>query len=358
MAQQIAAAEQRVIEAVHSATRRTHDNGQPRCDPLATALREIAMLRWSVKLIGVRIASELYAAQKAGEKAEIPDAPPRIGLISKLCCQGDIESRWFRYWCGQLQMVPLYSRKLWEYAFVLHTLWEAGQLQEGHSGLGFAVGSEPLPSFFVSRGLNVLATDLDFADQRAVAWRQSGQHSAAAETLFKPDLVDKLRFVDACRFRAVDMNAIPTDLYGSFDFCWSMCAFEHVGSIKLGLEFVRNSIRCLKPGGLAVHTTEFNLERGDTIDNWPTVLFQRCHIEELGRLLAADGHELVTVNYDPGDGMLDLFVDPPPHPWDASPHLPFHSASPHMRHSIDGFPVTPIGLIVRAGVEPSDVYAR
>src|SRR6266851_5360016 len=275
---QIKAAERRVIEAVHSSPHRTHDNGQARCVPLATALREIAMLRWSVKLIGVKFASELYAAGKAGENAEIPNTPQRIGLTSKICCQADIESKWFRYWCGQLHVIPFYSRKLWEYAFVLHSLWEAGHLQEGRSGLGFAVGTEPLPSFFSSRGLNILATDLDPADERAPDWHQSGQHSAAIDNLFKPDLVDKLRFDETCRFRTVDMNEIPNDLYNCFDFCWSMCSFEHVGSIELGLEFVQNSLRCLNPGGLAVHTTEFNFEQGaETIDNWPTVLFQRRH---------------------------------------------------------------------------------
>ena len=38
-------------------------------------------------------------------------------------------------------------------------------------------------------------------------------------------------------------------------------------------------------GGVAAHTTEFNLESGDTIDNWPTVLFQAGHIAELERRL-------------------------------------------------------------------------
>jgi len=68
----------------------------------------------------------------------------------------------------------------------------------------------------------------------------------------------------------------------------------------------------------------------------------------LSRRLASDGHELVAVDYDTGLGMLDMFVDLPPYPWEGSPHLPFHPATPHMRHSIAGFPSTSIGLIVRA----------
>jgi hypothetical protein len=346
---QISESEKRVIETVYSSTRRTHDNGQPRGDPLADALREIAMLRWSIKLLGVKLTSELEA-NKSASQAEIPTKPQTIGLTSKVCCQSDIEAGWFRYWCGQLHVAPFYSRKLWEYAFVLQVLWEAGYVHAGHVGLGFAVGTEPLPSLFASRGLSIVATDLDLKDERSPHWHQSGQHSAAIEDLYKSDLVDKPTFLSACRFRAVDMNEIPNDLYRSFDFCWSMCSFEHVGSIERGLEFVRNSMKCLKPGGLAVHTTEYNFEIGDeTVDNCGIVLFQRRHIEELGRRLAVDGHVLGPVDYSSGSGMLDYFIDVPPYPfWSGSPHLPFHPQTPHMRFSIYGFPATVIGLIVRA----------
>jgi cyclopropane fatty-acyl-phospholipid synthase-like methyltransferase len=37
----------------------------------------------------------------------------------------------------------------------------------------------------------------------------------------------------ACRFRRADMNAMP-DTLGQFDFVWSACAFEHLGSIRQG----------------------------------------------------------------------------------------------------------------------------
>jgi SAM-dependent methyltransferase len=350
VSQQIRDSEKRLIESVYSSTRRTHDNGQPRGDPLADALREIAMLRWGVKLLGVKLASELYAAGKSGHQAEIPTKPQSIGLTSKICCQSDIEAEWFRYWCGQLHVVPIYSRKLWEYAFVLQVLWEAGYLDAGHAGLGFAVGTEPLPSLFASRGLSIVATDLDLKDQRTPQWHQSGQHSAAIEDLFKPDLVDRPTFLSACKFRAVDMTEIPNDFDNAFDFCWSMCSFEHIGSIERGLEFVQNSIKCLKPGGIAIHTTEYNFEIAhETADNCGIVLFQRRHIEELGRRLAVEGHMLRPVDFSSGSGMLDYFIDVPPYPfWDGSPHLPFHPETPHMRFSIFGFPATVIGLIVRA----------
>ena len=46
--------------------------------------------------------------------------------------------------------------------------------------------------------------------------------------------------------------AIDTDCHGQFDFVWSACAFEHLGSILNGLEFVVNSVKCLKPGGVVL----------------------------------------------------------------------------------------------------------
>lgn len=144
------------------------------------------------------------------------------------------------------------------------------------------------------------------------------------------------------------MNYIPADLYGRFDFCWSSCSLEHTGSISLGLAFVRNAMKCLRPGGIAVHTTEFNLDAGvETIDNWPTVLFRRHHFEALAAELAAGGHEMVPINYDAGSGVLDMFIDTPPFPHDPHPMLSYPDC-PHLRLNVDGFPATSIGIIIRA----------
>jgi len=225
----------------------------------------------------------------------------------------------------------------------------SGQARPRHQGLGFAVGNEKLPAYFASQSIEILATDLGQDDTRSKAWQDTKQHSKTLEQLFRPDLVSRDKFLNLCSFQSVDMNAIPTDLYGRFDFCWSMCSFEHLGSVERGLEFVRNSVQCLRPGGVAAHTTEFNFEPSEeTIDNWPTVLFQPRHLEELAKRLASDGHELLTVNFDPGAGLLDRFIDLPPYPHDPHPSLSY-PASPHLRLSVDGFPSTSVGLVVRAG---------
>ena len=77
------------------------------------------------------------------------------------------------------------------------------------------------------------------------------------------------------------MRQLPPDLDG-FNFTWSACAFEHLGSIKLGQEFIQNQMHCLRPGGVAVHTTEYNvLSNADTISEGETVLFRRRDVERI-----------------------------------------------------------------------------
>jgi len=344
---QVAEVEGLTLQRLFPSPRRVTEASQPNLDPLPFALRDLRNMRWDIKVLGSAIARHLYAAGQIG--GVVPDSPARISLTSKLCCQADIEQPWFHYWADQLKMAALYHRKVWEDAYVLQALWEAGLLEPGRRGLGFAVGTEALPAYFTGRGIEVLATDLETTDERSVAWKMSDQHVASLDQLYKPDLVSRAEFDRLCRYQPLDMNAIPPDLHGQFDFCWSVCSLEHVGSIEQGLQFVQNATRCLKPGGVGVHTTEFNLETGtETIDNWPTVLFQRKHIDDLGQRLAADGHELMAVDYDAGSGVLDGFVDLPPYKYEYHSTMPM-DRPPHLRLSVDGFPVTSIALIVRAG---------
>jgi len=46
------------------------------------------------------------------------------------------------------------------------------------------------------------------------------------------------------------MNEIPRSFDNQYDYCWSVCAFEHLGSIQKGLDFVKNAMNVLKPGEL------------------------------------------------------------------------------------------------------------
>jgi hypothetical protein len=137
------------------------------------------------------------------------------------------------------------------------------------------------------------------------------------------------------------MRAIPDDLTG-FDFCWSACSLEHLGSLEAGARFVEASLATLAPGGIAVHTTEFNVgSDGETIASGPTVLYRRQDILSLTARLERAGHQVAALDLDSGEGVLDQYVDVPP-----------YSQEPHLRVSCGKFATTSLALVIRAAPSP------
>lgn len=304
---------------------------------------------WNTKVMGSALARQRYAAGLAGPGLTAPAMPMHVGLEGGTCRQRDMEALWLHHWCRRLGMAPIYHRKVWEDTFVLQALWEAGMMEPGRRGLGFAVGRETLPSFFASQGVTVLATDLHAEDGRGRGWRETGQHSLSADMLHFPHIIGLDDFRARVSFEPVDMTSIPPSLTrGEFDFIWSVCSLEHLGSIEAGIEYVLQAMACLRPGGIAVHTTEFNVaNEGPTVETGGTVLFQRQHIETMMERLVAAGHIPAPMDFDPGDGILDAFVDLPPFAHlDGSLTMP---DTPHLRLSLGGHVATSIGMIIRAG---------
>ena len=246
-----------------------------------------------------------------------PSAAPRRPLVSALCTQSQHESEEFRAWCERMGESHSFSRKQWEFCFIAEALHERGLLRPGARGLGFAVGREPLAALFASYGCEVVATDLHTDAATAAGWSDTNQHASSLDALNDRGVCDPEAFRRLVTFRFVDMNAIPDDLVG-FDFVWSACALEHLGSIRQGEQFIHRAMQCLKPGGVAVHTTEFNVSFGRfTPDNCETVVFRRRDIERIASTLQADGHA-IELDLSEGDGELDRFVDLPPY---RRPHL-------------------------------------
>jgi SAM-dependent methyltransferase len=252
------------------------------------------------------------------------------------------------FWASELRITPHYNRKLWEFAYICQVLWSAGMLAPGKRGLGFGCGGEILPSLFVKYGASVLATDLDEAHPEAQGWIQTGQHSTGkVEVLRRADICADPAALERIDFRFVNMNDIPGELDGSFDFCWSTCALEHLGSRAKGIEFIENSLRTLKPGGVAVHTTEFllNEKEHDIIDNWPIVFYSGNDITALATSLTEKGYTVSPIDLDPGKGLLDGFYDIPPF-YSNSAGRVFDYGAAHLKVIGDGFAVTCIGIVV------------
>ena len=316
----------------------------PRRGNLNRALRNGEIANLNLKFFGYELARRLVA--------ELPvrdDTVARhVGLACKPSTQADMEGDWVAHWSAALGVPVIFHRKLWELAYVLQALHENGMLAEGRRGLGFGVGQEPIPSFLAARGVAVTITDLAAEVAQAHGWAATGQHALSAEQAFRHDLVDRAAFDRLVELRVADMNAIPADLVG-YDFCWSVCALEHLGSIANGLAFVENAMATLRPGGIAVHTTEFNIApAGPTIDHWPTVLFTAKHLTGLAERLRAAGHEVAPLDFDIGDKPMDRFIDLPP--W--SHDLPtewqrWHGPPAHLKIAFDGFVSTCFGLVIR-----------
>ncbi|MDY0116726.1 MAG: glycosyltransferase [Sulfurimonadaceae bacterium] len=256
-----------------------------------------------------------------------------------ICTQEELESKTYREWAKYLhESVTQMHRKLWEYCFIIDSLKNKGMLQSAKKGLGFAVGTEPLASAFCSFGVNITATDLDFSEASKQGWVETNQHAKNLEALNSRKICSEETFFDLCQFENVDMNNIPEHLR-DFDFIWSACALEHLGSISLGERFIYESLKCLKPGGFAVHTTEYNYSsNSETISNGPTVLFRRKDIERISRKLKSEGHEVFDMNFEGGTLVNDKFVDWPPY---------LNENNAHLKLVLDNYVITSIGIIIK-----------
>jgi hypothetical protein len=254
---------------------------------------------------------------------------------STLCRQEHFDHPVYPYWAHRLNVGVRYHRKNWEFVFICQALHERRKLQPGNRGLGFGVGREPLPALFAAHGCSVVGGDQPDEMARQSGWKRSNQHAIGKEALRFPNIVTDSIFDTLVAFRAVDMNHIPEDLTG-FDFCWSACALEHLGSIEAGFDFVENSLTCLKSGGVAVHTTEFNLSSDSvTIDNQPTVIFRAQDFRRLAARLEAKGHKVAPLDFRIGSGPIDRYIDVPP-----------YCENPHLRLLLSGFVSTSFGMII------------
>jgi hypothetical protein len=140
------------------------------------------------------------------------------------------------------------------------------------------------------------------------------------------------------------MNHIPDDLRG-FDFSWSSCALEHLGTLAAGADFVVAQMDCLRPGGVAVHTTEYLVSpSASTVEAGGTVFYRRSDIADLVDRLGRAGHT-IDMDYTLGTTPDDLHIDVPPY------------TDVHLRTQLGEYVTTSMALIVTKG-EPDHAGHR
>lgn len=296
----------------------------------------LGQLKINQALLAKRLADLEHLQGPRSEPVDVPDDrfPPHVR--SRLCTQAQLDETWFVRWSSAMGEKPLLHRKMWEFTYIAEVLDALDLLKPGNRGLGFGVGREPLIPMFASRGVEVVATDLAPEAKEAAGWIKSDQHAVGVEGMQRPDVCDPGKFRELVSWRPVDMTAIPSDLEG-FDFCWSACSLEHLGTLDSGLDFIENSISTLVPGGIAVHTTEFNLSSNDeTIEAGPTVIYRERDITALADRLQAMGHEVAALDLSRGDGLLDHYVDVPP-----------FKDEPVLRFLFAAYTLTSVAIVVR-----------
>lgn len=258
----------------------------------------------------------------------------------------DFDADWFKDRAREMDLeIDRYHRKIWEdvviaQVFVDHVLMPASaryrksKAPQNLSALGFGCGKEPIPKWLartecVSR---IIATDAPGINP---AWDATNQR---AHNLSDLGIGSDNKLVE---FREVDMNAIPEDLLiGEFDFTWSCGSFEHIGGINRGLEFFRSQMRCLKPGGIACHTTELNIDLDaiTTLEADNLSFFRFYDLMGLAGVLWENGDRLWSPDFKQGDTEIDRFVDRPP-----------YTAPYHLNIEIGEFVTTSVVLIATRG---------
>jgi 2-polyprenyl-3-methyl-5-hydroxy-6-metoxy-1,4-benzoquinol methylase len=267
-------------------------------------------------------------------------ALPKQNLQSCMCTERTLTSDDFQNWAEKLGEAPGHlHRKVWEWCFISQALQERGVLNSGKTGLGFAVGQEPLSAAFANCGANIVATDLFTAEAQANGWVETSQHASGYDAINNRGLCSDADLRRLVEFKFANMNDISPEFDGKFDFVWSSCSLEHLGTLEHGKQFILNAMKCLKPGGIAVHTTEFNTSSDSaTVESGDTVLYRACDIKDIARRLRAAGHS-IKIDWDHGSGVADGFVDLPPYK-----HVT------HLKLQIEKYVVTSIGLIIQKAI--------
>ncbi|MFC5401655.1 SAM-dependent methyltransferase [Cohnella soli] len=256
-------------------------------------------------------------------------------LQSQLCREQDFTMPWFTHACTKLRENMRFHRKLWEWCYIYEALRERDMLLPFRKGLGFGVGKEPLAAAFAAQGTEIVATDLDVDNAKTQGWVDTNQHANTLADLNGKGLCDPHQFANLVSYETADMNRISDKFTGQFDFTWSSCSFEHLGSIELGKRFIVNQMKCLRPGGVAVHTTEFNLTSNEETLEMPIlVIYRRKDIEAMADELRREGYR-ITIDYTAGAGPFESYVDLPP-----------YNNPVHLRLMLGQFVSTSIGLII------------
>jgi len=244
---------------------------------------------------------------------------------------------WGAVWDGMKNDKTMH-RKLWEWCAIAQSLEERGLLVPGRKGIGFAVGMEPLASLFAVRGVELIASDFH-GESANKSWEKTGQLGDSLTNIHWRGILPFEDFSAKVSYQNIDMRDLSHVPRQTYDFSWSSCSFEHLGSLEAGFQFLINSLDCLKPGGVAVHTTEFNVSSNeDTLDVGDSVIYRKKDIETFDLHLRKLGCAIESLDFDAGSEQHDIAFDYPPF---------YTHGRQHLKLQLGEYIVTSMLIIIR-----------
>jgi hypothetical protein len=299
--------------------------------PPPRTLEDHEVLRLNIKALAGAAA---HAPIRYADKQTAALEP--VGVVSRAPLIADSTRPSYAYWCEALHCFIRPHRKLWEFSQVLQVFYEHGVLVPGAKVLGFGVGDEPIPSYLASLGLQVVATDLHGITD--------------PETVLRTDLIDAADFDRLVEVSDVDITRTDDPTLREFDGMWSCSVINELANVDAAAEAVIDAMDTLKPGGVAVHTTEFAFA-DDILEQKPEELrFPRKFFESLTDGLNGRGHKVAPLSFDLGPHPLDAYID-------LEPYVPTGAkafetlwreglGAPHFKVLSGGIPTTSFALVV------------
>lgn len=231
---------------------------------------------------------------------------PAAVPLNKLCGMAELENP---EWSKALADLDLdrpnapFHRKAWEFTQAVYGLRKLKRLSADAVALGIGSGHEHILYFLANKVKEVVATDLyegSFADKEA-----------SPLMVTHPDMFSPFHYRKD-HLRVLVMDAMNLDFPDSnFDFVFSFSSIEHFGGHAEAIKALGEMYRVLKPGGVAVISTELILNRLGKTEGF----FRMRDVEPV--FLNATGFDLVGGKID--DGMEKRFVrNPMEFPYEAS----------------------------------------
>jgi hypothetical protein len=150
----------------------------------------------------------------------------------------------------------------------------------------------------------------------------------------------------------LDMRRLDDVTLRGFDACWSCSVLNEMKSPEEAADTAIGAMDVLRPGGVAVHTTDFAFADDMLYSPRGALVFPRAFFERLADGLNGRGHVVTPLSFDLGRHPLDGYVDLEPFEVDAAPawsHLWAEGlGAPHLKMLQGEVRKTSFTFIVRA----------